>query len=169
MNYADWAIGESRFHEHFTVNNKGHLSDKMKPLDEYIDLDPERRHTYEPFIHITDDNGKHLVATPSPAMIQAVEERSRFWARLRRLAERSPMPAREEIAEEAPQPETPDPEVVKAALTDEELFQKLTEKLLWYSGYSQDPDFFKQSLREFLTQKRESSGDGEASDNKPAG
>jgi pyruvate-ferredoxin/flavodoxin oxidoreductase len=166
---ADWAIGESRFHDHFTVNNKGHLSDKMKPLDEYIAMDPEKRHTYEPFIHITDDKGKHLVATPSPAMIQAVEERSRFWARLRRLADRNPMPVVEEVVEEASQPQAPDPEVFKAALTDEVLFQKLTEKLQWYSGYSQDPDFFKQSLREFLTQKRESPGSSDTTDEKPAG
>jgi pyruvate-ferredoxin/flavodoxin oxidoreductase len=174
---ADWAIGESRFHDHFTVNSKGHLSDQMKPLDEYIALDPDKRHTYEPFIHITDAGGQHLVATPSAAMIQAVEERLRFWARLRRLAERSPRAeeaAEPAEAEAAPQPEAPDPEAVKASLTDEVLFQKLTEKLLWYSGYSQDPDFFKQSLREFITRRNEASdeqaaGSDEAAEERPAG
>ncbi len=79
------------------------------------------------------------------------------------------MPVVEEVVEEAPQPEAPDPEVFKASLTDEVLFQKLTEKLQWYSGYSQDPDFFKRSLREYLTQKRDTPENGESPDEKPAG
>jgi pyruvate-ferredoxin/flavodoxin oxidoreductase len=159
---ADWAIGEARFHDHFTVNNKGHLSDKMKPLDEYVALDPEARHAYEPFIHVADGTGRHLVATPTAEMVQAVEERLRFWERLRRLAERGPVDtdAREETTERATPPaEKPDPEAIKASLTDEVLYEKLTEKLLWYSGYSRDPEFFKQSLREFVTRNRESEPD----------
>ena len=112
-------------------------------------------------------------------MIQAVEERQRFWARLRRLAEQSPgaesaREAGETPAEPAPQPEAPDPEAVRASLTDEVLFEKLTEKLMWFSGYSQDPDFFKQSLREFVTRSTPADGESAAgstdtAEERPAG
>ena len=55
-------------------------------------------------------------------------------------------------------PPPPGPELEQA------LHERLTEKLLWLSGFSQDPDFFKQSLREYLVRKRESGSGAQETD-----
>jgi pyruvate-ferredoxin/flavodoxin oxidoreductase len=159
---ADWAIGESRFLEHFTVYSKGHLNDKMKLLPDYLQLDPDQRAAFEPIIHVRDKNNRHVVAVLSNEMVRAAEERQRYWKYLRELA--GGVGAREEVATAAavaepapaPQPPAAEPAPAPGPDLDRALQEKLAEKLLWLSGFSQDPDFFKQSLREFLVRKRES-------------
>jgi pyruvate-ferredoxin/flavodoxin oxidoreductase len=161
---ADWAIGQSRFLEHFTVYSKGHLNDKMKLLPDYLALDPDQRAAFEPIIHTVDGENRRAVAVLSPAIVRAEEERQRYWKYLRELA--GGVGARAEVTtageQPAAAPESHTPVAVPEAVPppgpdlDQALHQKLTEKLLWLSGFSQDPDFFKQSLREFLVRQRES-------------
>jgi pyruvate-ferredoxin/flavodoxin oxidoreductase len=159
---ADWAIGEARFQEHFTVYSKGHFSDQMKSLAEYIRLDPDQRQAYEPFIHVRDDRKRQLVAVISQEMVRAEEERQRYWKYLRELASGVGAPAVAALAEQPAEPapaETPaaqpEPMPAPGPELDQALHAKLTDKLMWLSGYSQDPDFFKQSLRDYLVRKRE--------------
>jgi hypothetical protein len=159
---ADWAVGQSRFLQHFTMYTKGHLNDKMKLLPDYLALNPDQRAAFEPIIHVIDDKKRRAIAVPSPAIVRAEEERQRYWKYLRELAGGVGATAAVTTAVERIIPEAETPVAVPEAAPppgpelDQALHQKLTEKLLWLSGFSQDPDFFKQSLREFLVRKRES-------------
>jgi pyruvate-ferredoxin/flavodoxin oxidoreductase len=159
---ADWAVGQSRFQQHFTVYSKGHLNDRMKLIPDYLALARDQRAAYDPIIHVVDEEKRRAVAVLSPAMVQAEEERQLYWKYLRELAAgvgASGEAAAEEQPAEAPAKEpaaAPEAAPPSGPDLDQALHQKLTEKLLWLSGFSQDPDFFKQSLREFLIRKRES-------------
>jgi pyruvate-ferredoxin/flavodoxin oxidoreductase len=160
LTVADWAIGEARFQEHFTLHSKGHLNEQMKLLPEYLALEPDQRPAFKPIIHVRDDHKRHLVAVVSQEMVRAEEERQRYWKYLRALAGGIGAPRAAETAtpEPAEPTEAPAAPPVEAAPTgtelDQTLYDKLTDRLLWLSGYSQDPDFFKQSLRDFLVRKR---------------
>ena len=157
LTVADWAIGETRFQEHFRLHSKGHLNNRMKLLPDYLALDADQRPSFEPFIHLKDDNDHHLIAMVSLDMVRAVEQRLRFWTRLRELSALGPVPIVNKIAE--PQPDNVDqvPTVIPPSRqSDQALHEQLTERLLWLCGYSQDPDFFKQSLSDFITHKRAS-------------
>jgi pyruvate-ferredoxin/flavodoxin oxidoreductase len=170
---ADWAVGQSRFLEHFTTYAKGHLNDKMKSVPDYLALAPDQRAAFEPFVHLAGEDGRQLIAVLSPAMVMAEEERQRYWKYLRELAagvgatsaveaaadvEAATTPTAEAAPVAAPTAPPPGPEL------DQALHEKLTEKLLWLSGFGQDPDFFKQSLREYLVRKRESGTGAQGSD-----
>lgn len=168
LSVADWAIGEARFQEHFKLHARGHLSDKMKVLPEYLALHAGQRKTFEPFIHVRDADGRHRIATLSEEMVQVTEERLRLWTRLRELVALGSLPAWAEVpeptAEELAAAEAAKEPPSTTAVTDQVLFEKLAEKLFWLSGYSQDPDFFKQSLRDFLTRKREADSEANATE-----
>ena len=56
----------------------------------------------------------------------------------------APAPAGPEQVAAAPPEEQPQP------AADVDAYQQLTARLLELCGYSQDPDFFKQSLRQFI-------------------
>jgi hypothetical protein len=166
LSVADWAIGEARFQEHFKLHARGHLNDKMKVLPEYLALHAGQRKTFEPFIHVRDAGGRHRIATLSQEMVQVTEERLRLWTRLRELVALGSLPAWADVpeptAEELAAAEAAKEPPSTSAVTDQVLFEKLAEKLFWLSGYSQDPDFFKQSLRDFLTRKREADSQANA-------
>jgi pyruvate-ferredoxin/flavodoxin oxidoreductase len=162
---ADWAIGEARFQDHFTLYSKGHLSDQMKLLSDYIALVPDQRQAYQPFIHVADENKRQVVAVVSQEMVRAEEERQRYWKYLRELAMGVGAPAATAVAAEPAAPVEPAPMPAPGPELDQALHAKLTNKLLWLSGYSQDPDFFKQSLREYLVRKREDASGAEGGGN----
>jgi pyruvate-ferredoxin/flavodoxin oxidoreductase len=170
---ADWAIGEARFLDSFNIYSKGHLNDGMKSLPEYFELDHDQRQAFEPIVQVRDEKRRHLVAVLSPDMSRAVEERLKYWRFLRELASdaganigsaRATAASTDaatvtETPAEPPAQELPAP----GPELDRALHEKLSEKLLWLSGFSQDPDFFKQSLREFLVRKREADAGPEQS------
>ncbi len=155
MTVADWAIGEARFETHFRIVAKGELSEHMLTLDEYIALDDEAREGKEPYIHFADKNQRHFLAIVSPAMVRATDACHDLWRWLRHEAEpivvESPLPV--VAAETADMVEAPAPGVADASV-----HEALTERLLKLSGFSADPEFFKQSLREFVVARNLEAG-----------
>jgi pyruvate-ferredoxin/flavodoxin oxidoreductase len=152
LTLADWAIGEARFRGHFEVLAKGHLNDQMTPLSEYVTLEPAKRDGLTPYINITDARDRQFIASVSPAMTAATEKSRAIWTHLCELAGRQSAPP------DGPAPETPparaSSEAIKpASAPDASAHQALSEQLLWLCGYGRDPEFFKQSLREFVMER----------------
>jgi len=143
---ADWAVREARFQQHFELLPKGHLHEGMLPLTDYLELGTGQKDQYQPYIDYVNDKQQHLIATVSPAMASACETARNHWRKLQSLTTRLEKPAalREGALEPATVPEQ------AAAAADVDAYQQLTLRLLELCGYSQDPDFFKQSLRQFI-------------------
>ncbi len=164
---ADWAVGEMRFHKHFKVISKGYLSDNTVTLSRYLDLEPDAREGLEPYIDVSDHKQRHRLAVVSPELVRAVEERRSAWRRLQRLAAASTeVPAGEAASTKVAVGEVADtgrPEPERTPQQDRSTYDKLTERLLWLCGYGRDPEFFKQSLREFVMQEK-SNRNGEQQD-----
>jgi pyruvate-ferredoxin/flavodoxin oxidoreductase len=147
---ADWAIHAARFQEHFTIVPKGRMSGQTKPLSEYVDMDAQERAGLEPFIHFAGRDQRHVLAVVGPEIVRATESRRDFWLALRVVAAggtTAPQPAPVAAALVAPAEGAP------AASAGASAHQALTEQLLRLCGFSADPDFFKQSLREFVVQR----------------
>lgn len=163
LTVADWAFGEARFQRFFKIVPKGHQTEISKPLDEYLELAPEDRAGYEPYIDIVDENHHHFLALVSPAMARGVESRLGFWMYLIGLAAG---PARgravESGAPAARRTSEPPP-------LDHAIRERLTETLLELCGFSTEPDFFKQSLAQFIDGAGKPRGAGLAGRNGAAG
>lgn len=145
---ADWAINESRYRRHFEILPRGHLNETMTPLVDYLELDSEQRETLQPYIDIADDAQQHRIALVSAVMVDACELARDNWRRLQRLAtpaEAPKEPVREEAAAEMRSPTTGQPPA-----PDPSVQQQLADRLLELCGYSQDPEFFSQSLGDFI-------------------
>jgi hypothetical protein len=155
LTVADWAVKEARFQEHFNIIPSGQLNDRMKPLAEYLNLGPEKRETLEPYIDLTDEKQRHYLAIVSAEMVKATEEQLEFWTYLRGLSGDA-QPDRTAIAESVPEPIQRKPEPQPSTAPDQAAYQKLTERLLWLCGLNRDPEFFKQSLREYITRNQKS-------------
>lgn len=160
LTVAEWAVNEARFRPHFRIVSKGRLNPQMVPMAEYLELAPDRREGLEAYVDVTDDKQQRVLAVVSKEMIAATERRQRIWTRLREMAVSAraagSQPARAAAAgpdAEAPQAQAREPQ--PAADTEAEVHQKLTEKLLSLCGYTQDPDFFKQSLRDYITRNNQ--------------
>ena len=136
---ADWAIGEARFLDHFTLYSKGHLNDSMMLLPDYLELDPDQRAAHQPIIHVSDENKRHRTAVLSPDIVRAAEERQRYWNYLRGLAggvgATGPVDTAAVAADQGPSaPEGPapaEPIPSPGPELDRVLHEKLTERLLW--------------------------------------
>ncbi|UCG51371.1 MAG: 4Fe-4S binding protein [Candidatus Latescibacterota bacterium] len=151
LTVAHWAFREARFQRHFRVVPRGHLNDRMKVLPDYLELDRAERREYEPYIDITDDDHRHFLAIVSRSMADAVEERLEFWNYLQELsAALNPEPR--------PEAKHPTEPVLKEPLPPrlgQSMRKRITETLLELSGYSRDPEFFKQTLGQFITKSSE--------------
>ncbi|UCH83684.1 MAG: 4Fe-4S binding protein, partial [Candidatus Latescibacterota bacterium] len=150
LTVAHWAFREARFQEHFRVVLKGELNDQMKRIDEYLELDPADRDGIDPFVDITDENDRHFLAIVSPAMTAAVEGQLVFWNYLRNL---SAALARGARVDTAPQPSAPPPAAPQEApppIVAASMREQITESLLHLCGYGRDPEFFNQTLGQFL-------------------
>jgi hypothetical protein len=160
MTVADWAVNEARFHEHFTIVPMGRMSGQMRPLAEFVAMDREAREGLEPFIHFAARGQRHVLAVVGPAVVRATEARRDFWRALRTGGNahfETPQPAANETQAAA----APSAAATAAPTVDASAHQVLTEQLLRLCGFSADPDYFKQSLREFVVQRNvESRGDG---------
>jgi hypothetical protein len=154
LTLADWAIGEARFRGHFEVLAKGHLNDQMTPLAEYITLEPAKRDGLTPYINITDAQDRQFIASVSPAMTEATEKSRAIWTHLCELAGRQSVPP-DGAAAKTPPAKASSEAIKPASAPDASSHQALSEQLLWLCGYSRDPEFFKQSLREFVMERAE--------------
>jgi pyruvate-ferredoxin/flavodoxin oxidoreductase len=157
LTLADWAFREARFQSHFKVVPRGHLNDQMKPLADFIELEAAERVGYEPYIDVVDENNAHFLAIVSPALADAAEDRVEFWNYLRELSETIVPEFRPDADTEAaaagePPPPPPPPKL------DHTVKQRLTETLLHLCGYGQDPDFFGQTLGDFLKKSKQTTG-----------
>jgi len=142
---AHWAIQESRYQAHFRILPMGHLSEKLKPLVDYIELDPDQRQAFDPYIDFTDARQRRYIAIVSPAMVRATEDVRELWRYLQKLAQGPAVEVQDQKIVAAPAAPAPTP-------VDMSSYERLTERLLALCGYSQDPKFFQQSLREFINQ-----------------
>jgi pyruvate-ferredoxin/flavodoxin oxidoreductase len=83
LTIADWALGEERFREHFSIPAG---DDGLVPFHEYLQLDSGAREAATPFIH-TVDAERHLgKICVSDELVELAEERLRYWAQLKELA-----------------------------------------------------------------------------------
>ena len=151
---AHWAIQESRYQTHFRILPRGHLSDKLKPLVDYLDLDAGQRQAFDPYIDFTDARQRRYIAIVSPAMVHATQDTRELWRYLQRLAQAPAVEVQDQKILTAPAAPAPEP-----ASVDLSAYERLTERLLALCGYSQDPEFFQQSLREFITQENQPTRD----------
>ena len=150
---ADWAFREVRYRQHFEVMSKGHLHEGMLPLADYLELDEGQKEQYQPYIDYVNDRQQHLIATVSPAMTAACESALNHWHKLQTLAARVTTPVAELVE---PTAATPEPEQPAQAAVSADVYQQLTARLLELCGYSQDPEFFKQSLRQYIVPDEQS-------------
>ncbi len=166
LTVADWAVHEARFRQHFRIIAKGHVSDEMKPLAEFLSLDAAHRVNLKPYITVTDDQDREFISTVSPAMAVATERCLGVWTHLQQLAggERTAPQAKPAAATPEQPAVSPPP---AAAIPAPDAHRELTEKLLALCGYSNNPEFFRQSLRDFLqgTGESTSTTDGDEPSN----
>ena len=162
LTMADWAFREARFQRHFKIVPKGRLNDQMKQLAEYLEIDHADRTGYEPYIDVVDENQMHFLAIVSPALVDAAEDRLEFWNYLRELSETIVPEFRPDTDAttdaEYREPPPPPPKL------DHTVKQRLTETLLHLCGYGQNPEFFGQTLGEFLKRNKQTTGTKETGD-----
>ncbi len=156
---ADWAVHQIRFRSHFTLLGKGRLSDDLRPLTKYLALKAEKRAGLHPYIQLLDGKQKLIMARVSAQMSDACERALTDWKTLKARASgqapavsEKPASASATPAESAPaatiMPPGADPQV-------------LVERLLALCGYSGDPAYFNQSLRDFLAAEKGKQDEGE--------
>ncbi|MCJ7557051.1 MAG: 4Fe-4S binding protein, partial [Gammaproteobacteria bacterium] len=83
---ADWAVHQIRFRSHFTLLGKGHLSDDLRPLAQYLAMKPEQRSGLHPYIQLLDGKQKLIMARVSAQMSDACEQALVDWKALKARA-----------------------------------------------------------------------------------
>ncbi|WP_447925680.1 2-oxoacid:acceptor oxidoreductase family protein [Georgenia muralis] len=84
---AEFALGEARFTKHFRRLDPAREADAV-PVDEYVELPPDRRAGKVPFVHATDDDRRLIKVACSSSVVALVEDRRRYWQTLQYLAGR---------------------------------------------------------------------------------
>jgi pyruvate-ferredoxin/flavodoxin oxidoreductase len=153
LTVAHWAFREARFQDHFRVVLMGELNDHMKPIQEYLALDSAEREGIEPFVDITDENNRHFLAIVSPAMTAAVEGQLVFWNYIQDLSAALAGERHLEIAPAAA-PAASTTHEAPPPIVPPSMREQLTESLLQLCGYGKDPEFFNQTLGQFLDRKK---------------
>ena len=116
------------------------------------ELDAAQREGLEPYIDVTDRRDRHLIAVVSPELVAATQRKRDSWHYLKALAGVDAGSRTAEQTKAEPEPKAPGAEAPRPApQLDESVYQRLTQRLLALAGYSEDPDYFKQSLRRFVT------------------
>jgi len=157
LTVADWAVHQLRFKKHFKLLRKAQLSDDMRPLSAYLAMDEKSRAGLAAYICLQDSGKKKIYAKVSSEMVHACEQALSQWQVLKARATRpgSAPSADQQSAVAAPgQAQLAAPEPV---LQDQEI---LVQRLLALCGYSSDPVYFKQSLRDFLGNSVKEKEDG---------
>jgi pyruvate-ferredoxin/flavodoxin oxidoreductase len=153
---ADWAVGQSRFRHQFRIIGKGHLNGQMRPLPQYLALDPAQREGLEPYIDVVDDKQRHFLATVSAQMTNMTESALSRWRRLQRTAGQALSTVVEAEVPTGADSSRPAAEPVVSKQPAADTHQALVEQLLAMSGYGSDGEFHNQSLRRFLESREQS-------------
>jgi hypothetical protein len=135
----------------------------MTSLSEYVEMEEGAREGIEPFVHFAAREQRHVLAIVGAALVRATESRRDFWLALRAdasdttaaLSATAAVPAAVGEPVAVP-PAAPAPAAALSA------HQAVTEQLLRLCGFTSDPEFFKQSLRDFVVQRNVESREGGA-------
>ncbi|MBF8269167.1 MAG: hypothetical protein HW386_876 [Gammaproteobacteria bacterium] len=142
---------EARYLEHFTIQPRGQVHEEMLPLVGYLALAPGARENLQPYIDFVNDKQQQFIAVVSPAMAAVCATALHNWRMLQSQASGGANSVIEAAEPAATAPVMPTPDVTAANLS---AYQQLSERLLELCGYKQDPEFFRQSLREFMLQDK---------------
>lgn len=145
---ADWAIGLGAYRDEFSIVAKGHAGGHTKPLSEFVALAADARAGLEPYVHVAGNGDRHLIATVSPKVVSLTERAAAAWRALSATPGAATAPDTKPVAEK---PATP---AASPAPLDGDAYQQLVDRLLWLSGFGRDPEFFAQSLGEFVLSRR---------------
>jgi len=83
LTIADWALGESRFRDHYRQAND---EDELVPFHEYLEMDQDEREDVTAFIYTVDAEKRLGKICVSDELVGLAEERLNFWAQLKELA-----------------------------------------------------------------------------------
>jgi len=83
LTIADWALGESRFRDHYRQAND---EDELVPFHEYLEMDQDEREDATAFIYTVDAEKRLGKICVSDELVGLAEERLNFWAQLKELA-----------------------------------------------------------------------------------
>ena len=156
---ADWAVHQIRFRSHFTLLGKGHFSDDLRPLADYLAMKPEQRSGLHPYIQLLDGKQKLILARVSAQMSDACEQALATWKTLKaRASGKAKIESEKPVLASASQAESATPAPSAPGGGDP---QVLVERLLALCGYSSDPVYFNQSLRDFLAMESGEQDEGE--------
>jgi len=156
---ADWAVHQIRFRSHFTLLGKARVSDDLRPLAEYLAMKPEQRAGLYPYIQLLDGKQKLIAARVSAQMSNACEQALAQWKDLKaRASGQTPTQREMPVLAPAGQAESVPSEAGMPAGPDAQI---LVERLLALCGYSSDPVYFNQSLRDFLAREGGKQDDSE--------
>jgi pyruvate-ferredoxin/flavodoxin oxidoreductase len=153
MTVADWAIRQGQFREHFQVMAKGHLNPEMKPLADYLVLDEEQRGSLQPYFDVTDQKGRHFIATPSIEMVALCEERLLRWKHLQAMAASDQSADDRSVTIDDVDQNKPQSELQQPVSVATDSHEALVERLLAMCGYAEIGGLQGQSLRSFLDSK----------------
>jgi pyruvate-ferredoxin/flavodoxin oxidoreductase len=161
--FADWAVREGRFRQHFNFVPRKEWDGTMMPLSEYLSLPLEDRVELKPYIQVVGREEKVMRMTVSLEMAAETEDRLAFWHLLQELSgvrstisKRAADELQRELEQElqrAKKEVSTDYETKISQLQKdhERIYQeKLAQKLLALSGYSLDSKTLEMSLREFV-------------------
>lgn len=148
---ADWAVHEGRFQNYFQLLSTGRRNDAMKPLADYLRLDAAAREGIEPYVEVTDARNRRMIAVVRPAMVARAGEAARLWRDLQALAGTVAAPvAKVTTSKREPAPADVPVTAPPGIGVDTDVYEHVAGRLLQLCGYSGDPEFFEQSLREFV-------------------
>ncbi len=100
LTFADYAASEGRFRPHFKPLPRETWDDeKLKPVAEFLELEPDEREELLPFIWAVDRENRLTRLAVSATIITATEDRRSFWKILKSMAGIETT-ARDELAEE---------------------------------------------------------------------
>jgi pyruvate-ferredoxin/flavodoxin oxidoreductase len=83
LTIADWALGETRFREHYRQPND---DDELVPFHDYLELDQDERADATAFIYTVDAEKRLGKICVSNELAELADERLSFWAQLKEMA-----------------------------------------------------------------------------------
>ncbi len=86
LTFIDFAITENRFRKHFRLAPPDTWNDKMVPLHEFIDMEPDDREGLFPFVWSVNRKRELTRLLVDSTMVASCEERRDFWTMLRAIA-----------------------------------------------------------------------------------